>query len=139
MAVIPATTGAVLITCEYNDDVAGTPGEVWVILHDNPVLAWAVDETGATPVVPVILGSMGTPPPDTAPVLSPPWVVNEDDYLFAPDMARGAAAEFFYWLATNNGATRQLYAKFANTKLAVEWNQWASSNPKLALSAPPNV
>jgi hypothetical protein len=139
LAVAPVT-GSILVTCEYNPDpVDGIgPGLAWVILHDNPVLAWLVDETGAVPVVPVILGSMGGPPPDTSPVKSPAWIVREGTTLFAPDIARGTPTEMFYALATNNGANRPIYAKFADYDLAVAWNQWARDNP-LALKDPPNV
>jgi hypothetical protein len=128
-----------LVTCEYNDSVAGDPGMVWVILHDNPVLAWLVDETGTTPVVPVILGTSAVPPPDTGEIMSPPWAVKEGSTMFIPDMARGVPGEMFTFLAVNNGATRKLYANFANYELAVSWNDWARSNPSLALTSPPNV
>ena len=139
VAVAPLT-GSTLVTCEYNPDAVGDagPGLAWVILHDNPVLAWLVDETGATPVVPVILGSMGGAPPVTDPVRSPAWIVREGNTMFAPDIARGTYNEMFQLLATNNGANRPIYAKFADYDLAIAWNQWSRDNP-LALKAPPNV
>jgi hypothetical protein len=138
MSAVPSTTGSTLITCVYNDEVYGEPGMLWVILHDNPVLAWLIDDAGAAGPAPVILGTMGGAGPSTDPILSPPWGVREGNMIFIPDMARGSANDFFNFIAFNNGARRALYAKFADTNLTIEFNQWCSANPALALKEPPN-
>ena len=138
MGAVPAV-GDLLITVEYNDDVYGEPGMVWAILHDNTVLAWLVDEAAAAPPIPVIFGSMAGDGPATGDILSPSWAVRNGATIFIPDMARGSANEFFNFIASNNGAHRPLYAKFADTALATEFQQWAGINPALYLSAPPNV
>jgi hypothetical protein len=137
--VIPSAPGSVILTFEYNDEVYGEPGKVWVILHDNGPLGWRVDDTGATPPTPVIIGSMPTQSPNTDPILSPLWgQVLPNGQALVPDTIRGTAEEIFSWIATNNGAKRKVYAAFAASSLAVAWNQWAESNP-LALKEPPNV
>ena len=136
---VVAAVGDLLITVEYNDAVAGEPGMEWAILHDNTVLSWVIDETGATPPVPVIFGTMPGEAPATGDILSPSWAVRNGATIFIPDMARGSANEFFNFIATNNGAHRPLYTKFADTALATEFQQWAGINPTLALKDPPNV
>lgn len=131
---VPPVTGSVLITCEYDE----ATGLEYCILHDNPVLAWLVDETGAVLPTPVILGSLAPAPPDTAPVISPPWAVMEGNMIFVPDTVRGSLDELLSWLAMNNGARRKIYANFAETSLAYGFKQWATINPTLALSEPPH-
>jgi hypothetical protein len=139
MSAVPATTGSLLITFEYNDAVYGEPGMSWVILHDNPVLAWIVDDAGVEPVKPVILGTMGTDSPDTGDILSPEWGVREGSTIYIPDMARGSSNDLFNFIAFNNGAHRQLYSKLADPSMSYEFNQWAAANPTMALKEPPNV
>lgn len=140
MATAVAGTADLLITCDYNDNAGGaTPGADWVILHDNPVMSWIIDEAGATPPIPVILGSMPLAPPDTGEVASPPWAVRDKSGIFVPDTMRGSPNEFFNFVASNNGATRKLYAEFMDTNMAIAWNEWSSVNPEIALKDPPNI
>jgi hypothetical protein len=139
---VPAMTGSLLITCEYNPapENGTLAGLAWVILHDNPVYAWMVDTTGGRPVSPIILGTLPDwSPPPTAPVVSPRWAVREVHEIYIPDTARGDVTWFLNFIAFNNGAQRQLYAVFADASLATAWNQWTRDNPTLTLSAPPNV
>jgi len=133
---VPPMDETVLITCEYDPPT----GVAWAILHDNPVMAWLVDASGASPQ-PVILGSKPPPPPETAPVLSPAWAVitKAEADVFVPDVWRGDIRGFFSLVASNNGAQRPIYANFANDMLASAWNNWALGNPTLALKTPPNV
>ena len=140
--VLPALPGTTIVSCEYNP--AGMPegaeaGLGWAILHDNTVLGWLADETGATPVKPIIIGTMPGDGPDTGEIKSPVWMVREGGNVFIPDQARGTTNEFFNYIAYNNGARRPLYANFSDTNLSLEFKQWASANPGMALSAPPNV
>jgi hypothetical protein len=134
MPVFPSLDGSVLITVEYNDDVAGEPGKVWAILHDNSILGW----TDTQPVVPVIIGSLPAAAPATDPILSPLWGQYVGGMVFVPDMWRGPVAAFFTAVASNNGATRKVYANFFTPELASAFQQWARTNPA-ALSEPPNV
>jgi hypothetical protein len=135
---INSVDGSVLITCGYNDQVIDgvAIGLAWVILHDNHILGWSLTDPTVTPI---IIGSMDVPvTADTSPVVSPQWAQYFGGTVFVPDTWRGALAEFFTHIATNNGAQRKVYAKFYTPELASAWRQWASDNP-LALSAPPNL
>jgi hypothetical protein len=141
MAVMVASAD-LLISIEYNDAPTDDGAEIalgWAILHDNPVLGWGIDETGATPPVPIILGSMPPAAPATDPIASPLWAVRDKGTLYIPDMARGSANELFNFVATNNGATRKLYADFADTNMATAWNEWCRVNPTLFYETPPNI
>jgi hypothetical protein len=132
MAAIPGGT-AVLISCIYGPDPMA-----YVMLFDNSVLAWLVDDAGAAPPVPVIIGTQpALTGPDTAPVFSPAWAVRDGSTVFIPDIARGSANEFFNFVATNNGAKRPVYTKFSDFDLATAWNEWRRVNPELALTDPP--
>ena len=142
MATAVAATADLLISIEYNDAPTEDGTETalaWAILHDNRVMAWLIDDTGAAPVAPVILGSMPPAAPDTGEILSPLWAVRDGSTLYIPDVARCSANELFNFIATNNGANRQLYADFADVNMATAWREWASVNPTLALDAPPNI
>ena len=78
--------------------------------------------------------------PNTTPVLSPSWLVREGGpagIVFAPDMMRGTPHQLFDFLASNNGAQRQLYGDFADRVLATAWAAWAAGNPSLGLDTPP--
>jgi hypothetical protein len=139
MAVIQGTAD-LLISCDYNDAAGGaTPGADWCILHDNPVLAWTIDETGATPPTPIILGSMPLVVTAPDPIVSPHWAVRDQSTLYVPDVMRGNANDFFNFIAFNNGATRKLYANFADVNMATAWREWSTVNPASALQDPPNI
>ena len=132
---VASIDGSLLVTFDYNDTVAGDPALVWVIIHDNPIIAWSLTE----PIAPIIIGSMPLPAPDTSPIKSPPWGQYVGGTLYIPDVARGNATAMFNAIAFNNGANRKLYANFINSDLASAWRQWAENNPANALSSPPNV
>jgi hypothetical protein len=133
---VPAAEGSVIVACLYNQP----DGLAWVTLRDNQPLAWMVDQNNPTGIpIPVIIGTL-LPAPNTAPIISPPWVqVFSNGQAIVPDLFRGTLAEMFTWIATNNGATRQIYGDFAATTVAIAWNQWAQNNPALALTDPPSV
>jgi hypothetical protein len=139
MLAIPDTTNAALVTFEYNSaEVDGVaPGLAWVIVMDNPILAWLVDEAGAEPVAPVIIGSLPAASADTGEVLSPLWAKALEGTAYAPDMWRGNYASLFTFIATNNGAKRKLYAKLETASLAAAFQSWANANPNLTLATPP--
>jgi hypothetical protein len=57
---------------------------------------------------------------------------------FVSALWRGSsAAALFTELATNNGASRKLWADFADGALLTEWQQWVTLNPTLVLSEAP--
>jgi hypothetical protein len=131
---VPPVTGSMLVNCYYDNTALE-----WIVLHDNAVLAWLVDQTGENPL-PVILGTLPPKAPDTAPVWSPQWMVREGGptgLWFIPDVGRGTAAEMFTLLATNNDAKRSLYGNFSDPSLIVMWQEWSRANPSLALSERP--
>jgi len=134
---ISATDGSVIITMEYNPaDVDGVgPGLAWCIIHDNPTIGWTL----ATPVAPIILGTMPGAAPATDPVLSPTWAQYVGGTVFVPDLWRGSLMELFHHLSSNNGAQRKLYAKFYSMEVGTAFSQWAQLHPNLALTEPPNV
>ena len=134
MLPVVATPKSVLISCIYD-----STGLEFVMLFDNSLMAWLVDETGAAAPVPVILGAQPEAGPDTTPVFSPSWAVREGPTIFVPDIARGSANEFFNFIATNNGANRLVYANFSDPDLATAWREWITVNPTLALDAPPGT
>jgi hypothetical protein len=132
-----SAAGDYVVTIEYND----TPepaGLLAATLSDNPVKAWLIDPAGVVPPIPQILGGMPAgAPPDTAPVLSPRWVELHQHTVFVPNIWRGSIQDFFTWLATNNGVSRQLYANFIHSDLHNGFRAWAERFPALALTEPP--
>jgi hypothetical protein len=138
--VTPPPQPTILVNCEYNSQpYEDRPvGLGWVILYDNRVLCWIIDTTNQRKPIPAIIGSM--PPPvaaDTAPVKSPLWAVRDEQVIKVPDMWRGSIQEFFTWIATNNGATRKVFADFSDVGLAADFAAWVGHNPGLGLSGPP--
>jgi hypothetical protein len=141
MVPITPVVTTTLISCEYNAVPEGDipAGEAYVILHDNAVLAWLIDETGAAPALPVILGSLPPPAPDTGAILSPPWAVRDASswVVMVPDRMRGAPGDLFTFLSTNNGAQRKIYAVFSEVGLNNDYQTWARAHPTLAMMENP--
>lgn len=138
--VIPPPQPTILVNCEYNPFPwqGMGPGLGWVILYDNRVLGWIVDTTtGGKLPIPSIIGSMPPKAGDTGDVKSPLWAVRDEQIMKIPDMWRGSVAEFFTFLATNNGATRKLFADFSDVGLRHEFDAWSAGNPGIALTEPP--
>jgi hypothetical protein len=54
-------------------------------------------------------------------------------------MWRGSVLEFFTFIATNNDATRKIYADFSDVGLMADFNAWAISHPDLALNEVPEA
>jgi hypothetical protein len=135
--VLPIASSALLIACTYDPtDLA------WCSMADIAVVGWLADTGDAmAPGSPVILGTMPPAAPDTTPVLSPLWAMREGpDWLWyaSPGVTfSGTVHQLLDFLATNNGATRQLYGDFLDPVLAVSWTEWAAGNPSLALDMPP--
>jgi|KBSMisStaDraftv2_1062788.scaffolds.fasta_scaffold98089_2 hypothetical protein len=133
MGTVAAGPGSVMVSIEYD----GT-GKAWARLYDNPILGWTIDETGASEPVPSVMGSLPLIPADTAPILSPQWVIFIDPAIFVPDLWRGSFPDFLTWLATNNGATRPLSARFAvSPSLLNGFNEWAQAHPELSFEGDP--
>jgi hypothetical protein len=131
---VGAVPGSLLLSFMYDPT-----GLEWCTVFDNPVFAWVIDETGAVPPEPVIIGTPPPVAPDTDPVLSPPWAVRQggpSGTFYIPDVARGDAHAMLNFIARNNGANRQVYANFADISLVQAWQQWTVNNP-LALSSQP--
>jgi hypothetical protein len=132
---VQAALGSAIIGCYYDPT-----GLAWVSLRDNQTLAWMVDQNNPQAVpTPVVVGTLPTSGPGTGAVVSPPWVqVFPNGQAVVPDVFRGSIAEMLTWIATNNGAQRQIYGDFNSTVVAIGWNQWAANNPTLVLpDAPP--
>ena len=133
MSIVPGGM-ATLISCVYPPD---DPLR-YVMLFDNSVLAWQIDDAGGAPPVPVIIGTQpAMVGPDTGAIFSPAWAVRDGPTVFIPDIARGSANEFFNFVATNGGVLRPVYAKFSDFDLATAWNEWAKVNPTLYLKDVP--
>jgi hypothetical protein len=137
--VIPPPQPTILINCEYNPFPYGesAPGLGWVILYDNRVLGWIIDTAGSNRPIPSIIGSMPPAAPNTGEVRSPLWGVRDEQVMKVPDMWRGSLSEFFTFIATNNGASRKLFADFSDIGLAQAFNTWVTANPGLGLTEPP--
>src|SRR5277367_4613040 len=126
MAQIISASGELVITVTYD-----ATGLASATIRDYPVLGWIVDETSASLPVPVITGTLPEPP-DTAPVVSPPWCLLDGAGINFPDGGRiGHLADFFTWLATNGGAQRKLAATFVSRHLVKMWVSWSRSKPEL--------
>src|SRR5271154_5179737 len=106
-----------IITIEYD-----ATGFATATLRDFPILGWLVEKEtdaaappGRPPLpLPVIIGGLPPPAPDTGPVISPQWCALDLDVAGTncrPDGTRhGHISDFFTWLATNGGADRKLPA-----------------------------
>jgi hypothetical protein len=138
--VVAPSAHTVAITMEYSPTAAGsTPaGLSWCIMHDNPVLAWRIDESGASAPEPVIIGNFPNKI-DTAPYLSPQWAVREGEgwAFMIPNMARGTAGDLFTFIATNHGAKRPIYANFSDSGLVQDFAAWGRAHPTLWLLTKP--
>jgi hypothetical protein len=132
MQTVTASPSSICVTCVYD-----TTGLKWVMLYDNPVLAWIVDESGFAPAKPVIIGTMPPPPAPTTPVHSPVWAVRQGWEFFVPDIARGSPLEFFSFMSSNNGAMRKIYANFSERSLIADFKAWSESHPSLVMHEAP--
>jgi hypothetical protein len=134
MAVIPAGPSSIIVSIEYPGDDSSR----WARLYDNRLQGLIVDETGAAEAKPVLVGSLPLAATDTTPILSPQWAIFDDPMLIVPDMLRGRAADFFTWLATNNGANRPLQARFGiSSALHNAFEEWSRANPELTFADDP--
>jgi hypothetical protein len=132
MQTVAPVVRTTLISCVYDPT-----GLANVMLFDNSVLAWLVDETGVLPVVPVILGTLAPTAPATAPIFSPQWAARNGHEFMIPDIARGSPGDLFTFLSTNNGANRPIYANFTDVGLINDFNTWARAHPTLHLKDVP--
>jgi hypothetical protein len=134
---VPAPEGNYLLTFNYNDASVGPPGTVWVMVHDNPVMAWLVDIAGDAVPIPQVLPGLPPPPPNTGSIVSPNWAHYLDGWVIAPNLLRGRLPDLLTFITTNNGATRKIYGNFVHPRLAIDYAAWAANNPGLILSGPP--
>jgi hypothetical protein len=125
---IPATQYAV-ITLEYDPET----GLSWADMWDNEVLSWVIDQSGAVPPQPVVLGGMQAKPATTDPVASPPWVAitAHGAQAIIPNLWRGDLNGLFTFLATNNDVTRKLRGNFLRAEIDNAWRVWSAGNPAL--------
>jgi len=131
-------TGRDLIV-SFNYDPTGL---AWVECFDNAPLGWAVDDVDITHPEPVVVGSLPPAAPATAPVLSPQWAQYTGGYLVVPDVVRLLPGDFFTWLGTNNGATREVRSSMKSADLNQAFHQWSGGAPSAGSfvaseSAPP--
>jgi hypothetical protein len=149
---IPATGEVIILSMEYAPD-----GVSWCRLWDNHALGWLVDEgivalptadaapdpnkpavTGQHAPIPIILGSLAAPAPETPPILSPQWAKYDHPAVFVPDMARLTLHDFLTFLARNNGAARPLGSMIGlSNTLRNGYDVWALDNPTLAFKGEP--
>jgi hypothetical protein len=146
---IPAVGEIIIVSIEYAPD-----GLSWARLWDNHALGWLIEEpapiatsrakpqppdtTGKNAPIPVVLGSLAEPAPDTAPVLSPQWAKYAQPAVFVPDLLRASLHDFLTWLATNNGARRPIGSMLGlSIPLLNGFNQWALDNPALSFKGDP--
>jgi hypothetical protein len=118
-------------------------GLAWCELDEAAAVSWVVDAAAPTTTqpVPVIIGPWPTPPPNTAPVVSPAWIAREFAIRFVePSTAtRGDLPTLLTFIATNNGAQRKLWCKFEDWGMATAFQAWATSHPSLALTEAPGA
>jgi hypothetical protein len=126
LATSPASAISSLLVMTYN-----TAGDGSVRVEGWPLLGWQYDEANPINPKPITIGNPLVAPPNTGAVKSPQWAyIVTDDAVFVPDGWRGTIAEFFTWLATNNGASRRVTANLTFPALLNIWNIWAHANPQ---------
>lgn len=127
---IAATNQDIIISMLY------APDNSWCNMFDNEVVAWLIDTDGASAPQPQIIGAL-PPAVDTAPILSPQWARLRGSAILVPDLWRGDDfADFFDWLASNNGANRQLKGNFLDAGPLNAFNDWANDNPTMVWPGP---
>lgn len=122
--VMPATAEDFILSMNYDPT-----GLEWVMIFDNACLGWIVDDAGAAPVAPVILGTLPPDPGDTAPIVSPQWAHISGGGVLVPDVWRGQGDAFLDWLATNNGADRKIGATLTTQAFRGAFESWSYRNP----------
>jgi hypothetical protein len=130
METVATQMGDLIISVEY------APDNSWCDMWDNQVLAWLVDETGATESAPAVVGSLPPVKTGTDPIKSPQWGHIRGNSLIVPDLWRGPIGAFFTWLSTNNGASRKLRGNFLDSKPLNAFNTWAQQNPTMVWAGP---
>jgi hypothetical protein len=147
---IQALPGVVILSIEYAPN-----GLDWCRVYDNEAVGWLVEEsvpitaasreidprapsvTGQHAPYPLIVGSLATKAPVTAPIISPQWAKYTDPAVIVPDVARMRLGDFLTWLATNNGAHRPVSSWFAvSSGLYNGYVTWARANPELTFGDP---
>jgi hypothetical protein len=121
---IPNTGRDVIVSMNYDPT-----GLAWVELFDNAPLGWAVDDTDVSHPEPVVVGSLPPASADTAPVLSPQWAQFSGGYIVVPDVVRMLPGDFFTWLGSNGGATRQVRSSMKSNDLNQAFHQWSGGAP----------
>lgn len=108
-------------------------GTQWVRVSSWPIIAWTYDLSNPVNPKPMTIGNPIKTPPSTGAIASPAWA-----YCLGPDAVfvsdefdewRGTLAEFFDWIATNNGASRKVDAWFTWPALLNVWNKWSYGKP----------
>jgi hypothetical protein len=131
MSVVVGDPADLVISIEYAPD-----GLAWCDMWDNSILAWTIDETGAAEPKPNVVGALPPAAPDTDPIKSPQWVHIRGGAAIAPDLWRGSLAKLWEWLATNNGAARQLRGNFVHGGPLNSFANWAAANQALVWPGP---
>jgi hypothetical protein len=130
LTIVPAAPGQIVVAVEYD-----ATGVAWAKLTSYQALAWCVDNSlMPMPPMPQILDTLPPLPPDTSPIVSPQWAkyLDGNAAIQVQNQWTGPLYEFFTWLATNNGATRQLAGQFSHSaSLMNGFSDWARGHPDL--------
>lgn len=127
---IAATNQDIIISIEY------APDNSWCDMWDNEVVAWLIDTAGGDPQ-PQVIGTLPPVKMGTDPICSPQWARLRGSAIIVPNLWRGDdLADFFDWLASNNGANRQLRGNFLDAGPLNAFNDWANDNPTMVWPGP---
>jgi hypothetical protein len=69
-------------------------------------------------------------------VKSPQWVQVIGKFAIVPNLWRGELEDLWGWLATNNGASRQLRGNFIYDDALNSFANWANDNPTMVWQGP---
>jgi hypothetical protein len=89
------------------------------------------------PLPSIVSGMLPAPAPDTSQIVSPQWAKYLGGSMIeVPNLWRGVCWDFFTWLATNNGAQRQLDKRLGlSSTLYNVFDDWGRANPGLIYSS----
>lgn len=129
-APIAAVDRDMIISIEY------APDNSWCNMWDNEVVAWLIDTEGGGEPLPQVIGTLPPEKTGTDPILSPQWARLRGTAIIVPNLWRGEVADFFDWLSTNNGASRQLKGNFLDATPLNAFADWANDNPTMVWPGP---
>jgi len=143
--IVPSFPDDVVVAIRYDQTGLATAD-----LADYQAVGWRIDDyaagwgfnpltnrwvyvicpPGRTQPQPQLIGDAPFPTPNTGQVVSPPWARVQSGLCSAPEF-RGSLADFFTFVATNNGAHRLLSGNFLHSNIDNTWKQWSQQNGDL--------